>query len=128
MPAGRQQPRTLRAPDGGSLHRLETLYRDEAPRLRRRLRARVGSPEEAADLVHEAFARLLGARQQAVRNPGAFLNRVVRTPDEVVAMVDAVTADDVRRIAKKLLDQRKLSMALVGPFKSEKRFASLLKI
>ena len=78
MPAGRQQPRTLRAPDGGSLHRLETLYRDEAPRLRRRLRARVGSPEEAADLVHEAFARLLGARQQAVRNPGAFLNRVVR--------------------------------------------------
>ncbi|HET6615770.1 MAG TPA: insulinase family protein, partial [Dehalococcoidia bacterium] len=56
------------------------------------------------------------------------LNRIVRTPDEVVAMVDAVTGDDIRRIAKKLLDERKLSMALVGPFKSDKRFASLLKI
>ncbi|MEX0750819.1 MAG: pitrilysin family protein, partial [Dehalococcoidia bacterium] len=56
------------------------------------------------------------------------LNGFVRTPDEVVALVDAVTSDDIRRVAKKLLDERKLSLALVGPFKSDKRFASLLKV
>jgi RNA polymerase sigma-70 factor (ECF subfamily) len=59
--------------------RLELLYRDQAPRLRRRLRARLGSAEEANDLVHDAFARLLGTRSvERLREPGAFLNRIVR--------------------------------------------------
>jgi RNA polymerase sigma-70 factor (ECF subfamily) len=58
---------------------LDLLYRDHAPRLRRRLRTRVGSHEEANDLVQDAFARLLGARSLSrVRDPGAFLNRIVR--------------------------------------------------
>ena len=59
--------------------RLDLLYRDHAPRLRRRLRARVGCSEEANDLVHDAFARLLGARPaEQLREPAAFLNRIVR--------------------------------------------------
>jgi RNA polymerase sigma factor (sigma-70 family) len=61
-------------------HRLvDLLYRDRAGALQRRIRAQVGSPEEASDLVQEAFSRLLGARAGAsLRNPGAFLNRIVR--------------------------------------------------
>lgn len=58
---------------------VDLLYRDHAPGLQRRLRARLGSSEEASDLVHEAFARLLGARAtERLREPGAFLNRIVR--------------------------------------------------
>ena len=58
---------------------LDLLYRNHAPGLRRRLRARVKSLEEANDLVHDAFARLLGARSLSrVRDPGAFLNRIAR--------------------------------------------------
>ena len=58
---------------------LDLLYRNQAPLLRRRLRARVKSHEEANDLVQDAFARLLGTRSLAlVRDPGAFLNRIVR--------------------------------------------------
>ena len=58
---------------------LELLYRNHAPGLRRRLRARVKSLEEANDLVQDAFARLLGARSLSrVRDPGAFLNRIAR--------------------------------------------------
>lgn len=64
--------------DGAQWH-LDLLYRDQAGLLHRRIRARVGSPEEASDLVQEAFSRLLGARAgQPLRNPGAFLNRIVR--------------------------------------------------
>ena len=55
------------------------------------------------------------------------LNGMVRTPDEVVALLDAVTADDIRRIAKRLLEPGRLTMAVVGPFKSDRRFAALLK-
>lgn len=58
--------------------RVDLLYRDHAPRLRRRLVSRLGS-DEANDLVHEAFARLLGAGAlDRLREPGAFLNRIVR--------------------------------------------------
>jgi RNA polymerase sigma factor (sigma-70 family) len=58
---------------------LDMLYRDHAPTLRRRLRARVGSGEDARDLVQEAFARLLGAGSfDRLRQPEAFLNRIVR--------------------------------------------------
>ncbi len=59
--------------------RIDLLYRDEAATLRKRLRARLGSSEEAGDLVQEAFARLLGAGiTTGVRDPAAFLNRIVR--------------------------------------------------
>ena len=58
---------------------LDLLYRNHAPGLRRRLRARVRSHDEANDLVQDAFARLLGARSLArVGDPGAFLNRIIR--------------------------------------------------
>ena len=56
------------------------------------------------------------------------LNGEIRTPDEVVALVDAVNIDDMRRVAKKVFDENQLTMALVGPFRSEKRFAPLLKL
>lgn len=59
--------------------RVDLLYRDHAAALRRRLRARLGSSEEANELLHDAFARLLGARPlRGMREPGAFLNRIVR--------------------------------------------------
>lgn len=58
---------------------LDLLYRDHASRLTRRVRARVGSTDEASDLVHEAFTRLLGVRAvERVRDPAAFLNRILR--------------------------------------------------
>lgn len=58
---------------------LELLYRDQAPALRRRLRARLGSSDAANDLVQDAFARLVGARPaDGFRNHAAFLNRIVR--------------------------------------------------
>lgn len=58
---------------------VDLLYRDHAPLLRRRLRAQVRCSDEANDLVHDAFARLLGTSSLgALRDPAAFLNRIVR--------------------------------------------------
>ncbi len=55
------------------------------------------------------------------------LNNRVRTPDEVVASLDAVTTDDISRIAARLLQQERLTLAVVGPFRTDRRFATLLK-
>jgi RNA polymerase sigma-70 factor (ECF subfamily) len=59
--------------------RLDLLYRDHASALTRRLRRRVQCGEEASDLVHEAFARLVHAEgSQRLREPEAFLSRILR--------------------------------------------------
>lgn len=63
--------------DPDRVARFETLYREQAPRLQRRLRARLRSADDARDLIQDAFARLLGARTFP-QEPAAFLNRIVR--------------------------------------------------
>ncbi|MDP2949847.1 MAG: pitrilysin family protein [Chloroflexota bacterium] len=52
----------------------------------------------------------------------------VRTPEEVVTLLEAVTEEDLRRVAQKLLVTDQLYLALVGPFRSDRRFAPLLKL
>ena len=53
------------------------------------------------------------------------LGRVL-TPEQVVANLDAVALSDARRLARDLLHPRRLYLAVVGPFRSQKRFARLL--
>jgi predicted Zn-dependent peptidase len=50
----------------------------------------------------------------------------VRTVDDAVAEMEAVTLDDLQRVARNVIDPRGAYMAIVGPYKSEKRLASLL--
>ncbi|MEK7872790.1 MAG: pitrilysin family protein, partial [Chloroflexota bacterium] len=57
----------------------------------------------------------------------ALLGRV-KTVDEAVQKVEAVPLEDVQRVARQLLVQDKLNLAVVGPYKSDKRFLPLLKM
>jgi len=52
----------------------------------------------------------------------------VRTADEVVEELEGVTAEDVARMACDLFLTDQLSLAVVGPFRSNRRFAGLLRI
>ena len=52
----------------------------------------------------------------------------VKSPDDVVAMLEAVTVDDVRRVARDLLAANRLTFAICGPFRSPRRFAPLLRL
>ena len=58
---------------------LETLYREESPRLLRSLARRTACPEEARDLVQEIFCRVarLGAEKlHRLDRPQAYLSRM----------------------------------------------------
>lgn len=50
----------------------------------------------------------------------------VRTVEDAVAEMDAVTIEDLQRVAGEMLDPRKSYLAVVGPYKSDKKFAALL--
>ena len=47
-------------------------------------------------------------------------------PDEVVAGIEAVTAEDVQRVALNLIDGGALRLAVIGPFDDADRFEQLL--
>jgi predicted Zn-dependent peptidase len=51
-----------------------------------------------------------------------------RTPDpeEVLAELDKVTAENVQRVAQDLIDERGLNLAVIGPFDDAARFEKLL--
>ena len=52
----------------------------------------------------------------------------VRTVDEVAELIDAVSPADVRKVAQRILVTEHLNLAVVGPFRSDRRFRSLLSL
>ncbi|HEU5206943.1 MAG TPA: pitrilysin family protein [Gaiellaceae bacterium] len=50
----------------------------------------------------------------------------IEEPDELLQQLDEVTVEDVQRVAKDLLENKRLYLALVGPFDDPARFEKLL--
>lgn len=50
-----------------------------------------------------------------------------KTPEEIMASIDAVTVADVRRVAEKLLVPERLKLAIIGPYEDAGEFEKLLK-
>jgi predicted Zn-dependent peptidase len=59
---------------------------------------------------------------------GEVLEGRVREPDEVLAGYDAVTAEDVRRVAQDIIGDDRLNLAVIGPFDDGERFEKLLAV
>ena len=51
----------------------------------------------------------------------------VLTVDEVVEQVEAVTTDDVVRVANRYLTPEKVGLAVVGPYRSDRQFVGVVK-
>jgi predicted Zn-dependent peptidase len=99
---------------------------DEMTRLRD-----VGvTPEELHKAKELSKGRLL-LRMEDTRSVSGWLggqeilNNAIKAPDEVVELVDAVTIDDIDRVARQIMRDEQLAVAVVGPFRSDKKFASL---
>jgi predicted Zn-dependent peptidase len=48
--------------------------------------------------------------------------------DEVIERIDAVTPEDVQKLAQRIFQEQLLSLSMVGPFEDEERFRPLLKM
>jgi predicted Zn-dependent peptidase len=68
----------------------------------------------------EEFAHLLGKYDVLYKEP--------KTPEQIMAEIDRVTADDVHRVAKDLFHKEKLYLAVIGPYENEENFAALLNL
>ena len=52
----------------------------------------------------------------------------LREPDEVLAGYEAVTAEDVQRVAQDIIRDERLNLAVIGPFDEPERFEKLLAL
>jgi predicted Zn-dependent peptidase len=57
----------------------------------------------------------------------AFYKKII-TPQEAFTEIDKVTAADVQKVAKDLFQSKKMTLAIIGPYKNEKKFKKLLKV
>ena len=59
-------------------------------------------------------------------NDELFLEHV-RTPKSYIDKLVRVTLSDVKAVAREVLDEKKMKMAVIGPYKNEKEFLEILK-
>ena len=52
----------------------------------------------------------------------------VKTIDEITAAIDCLTPHDINEVAKKILQENQLNLAVVGPFKDIQKFEPLIRL
>lgn len=52
----------------------------------------------------------------------------IRTLEEIFKNIDKVDAEDLRRVAKEIFVNKGLNLTVIGPYKSEDKFAKILRI
>jgi predicted Zn-dependent peptidase len=121
---------SLYAQAGVDVNRVDEAVDTIAVELRRLAEEPVGSAEleKSRNLAKGRLALqleaphgliLFGLRREVLEN---------RAPDpqEIVEALNAVTAEDVQRVAQALLGKNGLNLALIGPFEDAERFEKLL--
>ena len=97
-------------------------------------RIKTGVPEEELDRARELAKGRLLLRMEDTRAVAGWagaqelLHEHILTVDEVVEKVNAITLEDVARMANEFLVLDKLSLAVVGPYRSDRQFQALLKV
>jgi predicted Zn-dependent peptidase len=56
------------------------------------------------------------------------LTKRILSPEELTAMIEKVTASDVRRVVKNIFKNDQLNLAIIGPHRDGKKFEKLLKL
>ncbi len=117
---------------GVDIERIDDAIRTIAGEFARMAAEPVG-PEELQKAKNFAKGRLVlsledpkGMMLFGLR--GEVLEKRVREPDEVIAGFDAVTAQDVQRVAQDVIRDDRLNLALIGPFDDPAPFEELLAL
>ncbi len=93
-----------------------------------------GIPEEELSKARELSKGRLLLRMEDTRSVSGWLggqemlSGEILSPEEVVDRLDAVTVDDLCRVASDLLHAERLNLAVVGPHRSDRRFLQHLEL
>jgi predicted Zn-dependent peptidase len=123
---------TLFAQGGVDIQRIEDAVRTVVGEFAR-MAAEPIEPDELEKARNFAKGRLVLSLEDpkgmilfGLRNE--VLEGTLREPDEVLAGLDAVTIEDVQRVAQDIIREDRLNFALIGPFDDPERFEKLLTL
>jgi predicted Zn-dependent peptidase len=95
-------------------------------------KARAGVPESELRKAKELIKGRLQLRMEDTRAVASWLGTQellrdeILTVDEVLNVIERVSIEDVNRVADQLLRRDRMSLAIVGPYRAEARFAKLM--
>ena len=121
---------TLFAQGGVDIARIDEAIRTIVAEF-----ARIAAEPVSADELDKAKSFSKGRLVLSLEDPrgtilfglrSEVLEGRVREPDEVLAGIDAVTIDDVQRVAREIVRENRLNLAVIGPFDEPERFEKLL--
>ena len=121
---------TLFAQGGVDINRIEEAIRTVVAEFERIAREPV-----SADEMEKARNFAKGRLVLSLEDPRGMILYGLRTevlegrtrePDEVLAGLDAVTVDDIQRVAQDIVREDRLNLAVIGPFDDPARFEPLL--
>ena len=106
--------------------RVPLAYKTIMQELRKIKREGVTAKEVQEAIDHIRGGMLLAMESSSFQaewygDDELFLNRV-RTPDEYMKKLARVTAYDVKAIAQEVINEKKMKLAVIGPYKNENAF------
>ncbi len=110
--------------------RVPLAYKTIMQELRKIKREGVTAKEVKEAIDHIRGGILLAMENSSVQaewygDDELFLNRV-RTPEQFMKKLEKVTAADVKAMAQEVLNEKKMKMAVIGPYKNEKEFLKVV--
>ena len=121
---------TFYANAGVDVERIDdaiTTILGEAPKDRGRPGAGRGAREGAVTRRDVSCCDSRARRGRSSTASAARYSRsAIEEPDELLRRLDEVTVEDVQRVARDLFEEKRLYLALVGPFDDPDHFEKLL--
>lgn len=89
-----------------------------------------GELKKAKDFIKGKMALVLEGSDDLASFYGLqeLLEKRILTPKEIYAKIDQVSAQDVMAVARDIFQDKKLNLALIGPFKDKNGFQKILKL
>ena len=101
----------------------ELMPEEEIKKIKQFITGRILLSLEGPDDIANWYGQQLVVRAQ---QPGGNKKSLL-TPTEFLAIVKKISAEDIRRVAKKIFNPKGLNLAVIGPYKNEAQFRKLLK-
>lgn len=94
---------------------IEKITEDELKKAKEMIRGRLAIRSESTNFLAEYFGTTF------------ILDRKIETFEEYLEKIDAVSIDDIREVAKELIQTEKFNLQIIGPIKEKGVFEKILK-
>jgi len=98
-----------------------------------RLKTETISPKELRKIKDHAIGQSVIALESSDANASFYgaqelLENKILTPEEVYGKIQAVTAEDIKRVAQEIFQNNRLNLVVLGPFKKKEPFEKVLSL